>query len=147
MSKSFLSKSFKAPARGSSRSASVTYDYSELDRQDKLREAANSLDAKKADLLYKGDIGGMLALNQQKRGLLSELAKPAGVRIRSASARSASDRSGPETANQTSYERDPLPAPPDPVSVPSPTKNKKGADDLLFALPNQAGNNSFINYA
>ena len=145
---SLLSKSFKAPSRGGSSSVSVSYDYSELDRQDKLRDAAQSLDAKKADLLYKGDVGGMLALNQQKRGLLGELARPANVRVKSSSARSSSDSKGPEQS--ASFEQQPnlakqAPAPeiPAPPKAPQP---KKGAGDLLFDMPQQVGNNSFKTY-
>ena len=146
MPTSLIAQSFKAPSSGGSRSTSVSYDYSELDRQDKLREASQALDAKKTDLLYKGDIGGMLALNKQKEGLLSELARPAGVRVKSTSERSSSDSSGP----QVSFEKrkEPLAAP-NSVKVPEPPKpqQKKGADDLLFDMPNQAANNSFMHYA
>lgn len=147
MPTSLIAQSFKAPSKGSSRSVSVSYDYSELDRQDKLREAANALDAKKADLLYKGDIGGMLSLNKQKEGLLSELAKPANVRLKSSSARSASDSSGPEGSMERRMEPLEVPAPANVPDIPTPKTVKKGADDLLFDMPNQAGNNSFMHYA
>lgn len=149
MPTSMFAKSFKAPSGGSSRSDSVSYDYSELDRQDKLREAATALDAKKSDLLYKGDIGGMLALNQQKSGLLGELAKPANIRVKSSSAKSSSDRSGPEASME--HRRDPTRLPKPPV-VPEVTKpTKKDGGDLLFGMEgaggvSAVGDNSFKNY-
>lgn len=144
--KTLLAKSFKGPSSGSSKSTSVSYDYSELDRQDKLRDAAQALDAKKASLLYSGDIGGMLALNKQKRGLLSELAKPAKVRVKSSSEKNSSDGSGPQVSQEVRHEPRQLPKQ---NTAPSPPKPKKGAGDLLFEDDgiSAVGNNNFKNYA
>lgn len=146
--KTLLAKSFKGPSSGSSTSTSVSYDYSELDRQDKLRDAAQALDAKKASLLYSGDIGGMLALNKQKRGLLSELAKPAGVRVKSSSAKNSSDGSGPQVSQEVRHEPNQQTLPKQ-NPVPKPPKPKKGAGDLLFDNQGTSavGNNNFENYA
>ena len=147
--KTLLAKSFKGPSSGSSKSTSVSYDYSELDRQDKLRDAAQALDAKKASLLYSGDIGGMLALNKQKRGLLSELAKPAKVRVKSSSEKNSSDGSGPQVSQEVRHEPRQQTLPKQ-NPAPKPPKPKKGAEDFLFN-DNQGisavGNNNFENYA
>lgn len=80
---------------GGSRSASVSasFDYSQLDEQDKMRQAVDALDAKKFQSLYEGDVAGAMAIGKQQRGLLSALAKPASVRLSSGSARASS--SGP----------------------------------------------------
>lgn len=94
MSTPDLYKSSHTVSGGSrSRSGSVSYDYSQLDEKDKIRQAIDSLDAKKFQSLYEGDVGGAMAIAKQQRGLLAELAKPASVRIRSKSSRSAN--SGP----------------------------------------------------
>ena len=88
----YLSSHTKAGG-SSSTSASTSYDYSQLDEKDKLRQAIDSLDAKKFQSLYAGDVGGAMAIGKQQRGLLAELAKPASVRLRSGSARASN--SGP----------------------------------------------------
>lgn len=149
MPQSLLAKSFKGPSRGGSSSTSVSYDYSELDRQDKLRDAAQALDAKKANLLYSGDVGGMLSLNEQKRGVLSELAKPANVRIKSSSTKTSSDSSGPQ--HSLEHQRSPTQIPNVDVPKPEIPKGKKDEGDLLFGMKgpggmSAVGNNSFENY-
>ena len=146
--KTLLAKSFKGPSSGSSTSTSVSYDYSELDRQDKLRDAAQALDAKKFQSLYGGDIAGAIAIGKQQEGLLSELAKPAGVRVKSSSAKNSSDGSGPQVSQEFRQEPRQQTLPKQNPS-PNPPKPKKGAEDLLFDNQGTSavGNNNFKNYA
>ena len=107
-------------ASGGSRSgsASVSYDYTELDNQRKLSEAAASLDAKKFQALYGGDIAGAMAIGKQKEGLLAELAKPASVRVRSTS--SNVSRGKPTFSEGYSQVREDDDGPREPTDVPNP---------------------------
>lgn len=89
MSTPDLYRSSSSTSGGSrSGSSSVSFDYTELDNQRKLAEAASALDAKKFQALYGGDIAGAMAIGKQQEGLLRELAKPASVRVRSTSSNS-----------------------------------------------------------
>ena len=121
--KTLLAKSFKGPSSGSSTSTSVSYDYSELDRQDKLRDAAQALDAKKFQSLYGGDIAGAIAIGKQQEGLLSQLARPASVRVRSTSSNSSIGK--PTYSEGYSQVREDDDGPRQPPDVPVPEAPKQ----------------------
>ena len=112
-------------ASGGSRSgsASVSYDYTELDNQRKLAEAASALDAKKFQAMYGGDIAAAMAIGKQQEGLLSELAKPASVRVRSTS--SNSSRGKPTLSEGYSQVREDDDGPREPTDVPAPQAPKQ----------------------